>query len=136
MHSNPPAEYLATVARLPSPDGRLGAGEGGKLSNNETTKARHSALPPMLAPRGLRRTEAAAYIGMSPSLFDRMVAENTMPKPKRVGARTVWDRWEIDEAFSAIPNDGEEKPVPSYPWDAMSNEGYSPPKKVKRKEEP
>jgi hypothetical protein len=56
------------------PRRQTAAGEGIELSNNEMTKARHSALPPTLAPRGLRRTEAAAYIGMSPSLFDRMVA--------------------------------------------------------------
>ena len=79
-------------------------------------------LPSSLAPRGLRRVQAAAYVGVSPSLFDRMVEEGVMPKPKRFGSRTIWDRWQIDEAFTALPNEGEEPEVQPNPWDAMSNE--------------
>src|SRR5438270_13850392 len=47
-----------------------------------------SALPP----RGLSRNQAAGYIGVSPSLFDKMVADGRMPGPKRINKRTVWDR--------------------------------------------
>jgi hypothetical protein len=35
-------------------------------------------LPPSLAPRGLSRSEAAAYIGVSPNLFDAMVKDGRM----------------------------------------------------------
>ena len=62
------------------------------------------ALPPSLPPRGLRRTQAAAYIGVSPSKFDEMVIQGTMPQPKEIGARRLWDRWAIDEAFTALPD--------------------------------
>lgn len=72
-------------------------------------KQRDVVLPPSLAPRGLRRVEAAAYIGVSPSLFDWMMAEGLMPKPKRVGGRVIWDRLQLDEAFASIPND-DDKP--------------------------
>ena len=62
-------------------------------------------LPVSLAPRGLRRAEAAAYIGVSASLLDEMVRDGRMPKPKRINSRTVWDRYRLDEAFDALSED-------------------------------
>ena len=46
--------------------------------------------------------QSAAYIGVSPSLFDEMVKDGRMPKPMRINARTVWDRVKLDEAFAAL----------------------------------
>ena len=63
---------------------------------------RTEALPLSLPPRGLSRTEAAAYIGVSPSLFDAMVRDGRMPRPKQVNARTVWDRKRVGLAFDAL----------------------------------
>lgn len=65
---------------------------------------RHDALPPTLAPRGLSRVEAAAYIGISPTLFDDMVADRRMPSPKVMNSRLVWDRIALDAYFSALPD--------------------------------
>ena len=65
-----------------------------------------TALPPTLAPRGLSRAEAAAYIGVSPTLFDAMIGDGRMPGPKRVNARTIWDRVKLDAAFDDLPGDG------------------------------
>lgn len=62
-------------------------------------------LPNSLAPRGLSRVVAAAYIGVSPTLFDRMIENGMMPKPKRIWGRVVWDRVALDNAFAAIPNE-------------------------------
>jgi len=56
-----------------------------------------------VSPRGLSRSQAAAYVGVSPSLFDAMVKDGRMPQPKRINTRTVWDRARIDEAFEALP---------------------------------
>lgn len=53
-------------------------------------------------PRGLRRTLAAAYIGVSLSVWDSMVAEATMPKPKRFHGRTIWDKVAVDQAFDLL----------------------------------
>ena len=36
-------------------------------------------------PRGLNREEAARYVGIGTSLFDRLVEEGRMPKPKHIG---------------------------------------------------
>ncbi|TIT61353.1 MAG: hypothetical protein E5W60_16925, partial [Mesorhizobium sp.] len=51
------------------------------------------------------RLEAAAYIGVSASLFDQLVKEGRMPKPKRINSRTVWDRYKVDHSFDALPDE-------------------------------
>ena len=62
--------------------------------------------------RGLSREESAMYIGVSPSLFDQMVADGRMPGPKLLNSRTIWDRWALDHAFETLPDrDGRN------PWD-------------------
>ena len=65
--------------------------------------------------RGLSRTLAAEYIGISPRKFDTMVACGEMPSPKRIGKRKVWDRVEVDEYFDALPPEGGAK---GNSWDA------------------
>lgn len=65
---------------------------------------RAKILPLSLPPRGLSRGEAAAYIGVSASLFDIMVRDGRMPAPKQINARAVWDRMRLDEAFDALPD--------------------------------
>ena len=67
---------------------------------------------PFLAPRGLSRVRSAAYIGVGPSLFDEMVRDGRMPKPKRINARTIWDRVQLDDAFAALPGEAD-----NNPWD-------------------
>lgn len=60
------------------------------------------------APRGLRRDAAADWVGMSPSKFDELVKDGRMPKPKRVDGVVVWDRYRLDAAFEALPDQGSE----------------------------
>ncbi|MCZ4091668.1 helix-turn-helix transcriptional regulator [Sinorhizobium psoraleae] len=60
--------------------------------------------------RGLNREQASAYIGVSPSLFDEMVADGRMPKPKKANARTIWDRRALDRAFDRLPGGDPEEP--------------------------
>jgi predicted DNA-binding transcriptional regulator AlpA len=76
-----------------------------------------SALPLSLAPRGLSRVQAAEYIGVGVSKFDALVRDGRMPKPKRVDGRTIWDRLELDEAFSALEQ--ESAPVKPNPWEGF-----------------
>jgi predicted DNA-binding transcriptional regulator AlpA len=54
--------------------------------------------------RGLSRMEGAIYVGVSATLFDEMVKDGRMPKPKRINGRVVWDIWALDEAFSELPD--------------------------------
>ncbi len=95
----------------PSLSGILGTPE---TQTHRPMPKRPAILPPTLAPRGLSRTEAAAYIGVSPTLFDHLVRDRRMPPPKRINARTVWDRKKLDRAFELIP-DGDHSD--HNPWD-------------------
>jgi predicted DNA-binding transcriptional regulator AlpA len=65
--------------------------------------------------RGLRRTEASAYIGISPSKFDELVQDGRMPPPKRIDGRKVWDIRQLDLFFDKLPggSDDDDK----NPWD-------------------
>lgn len=79
--------------------------------------SRREPLPPTLVPRGLSRIQAAAYIGVSPTLFDEMVDDGRMPKAKRINARAVWDRLKLDEAFVAL---SDEDVVEDDPWNKVA----------------
>ena len=81
-----------------------------------TVSKRTSVLPLSLPPRGLSREQAAAYIGVSPGFFDGMVNSGVMPKGKRFSGRVLFDRLELDAAFSALPG-GEE--ATNNPWDGQ-----------------
>jgi predicted DNA-binding transcriptional regulator AlpA len=65
--------------------------------------------------RGLSRTEAANYVGVSPTTFDTMVKDKSMPKPVRIGSRRVWDVKALDAAFDNLAS-----PADGNPWDAWS----------------
>jgi hypothetical protein len=57
-----------------------------------------------LAPRGLHREAAAAYIGIGVTLFDEGVNKGWLPRPTRMPGhkRKVWDRRTLDTAFDAL----------------------------------
>ncbi|WP_277023613.1 helix-turn-helix transcriptional regulator [Paracoccus hibiscisoli] len=65
--------------------------------------------------RGLSRVEAAGYIGVSPTTFDRMILAGEMPSPKRIGTRKIWDLRALDLAFDALP--GEDAAPETNDWD-------------------
>jgi hypothetical protein len=67
-----------------------------------------------IEPRGLNRVKAAAYVGVSPSLLDEMVADGRMPSPKVINSRRVWDRRELDVSFDALSRKEE-----CDPWDCI-----------------
>ncbi len=66
-----------------------------------------SSDPYAYPPRGMRRPEAARYIGVSITKFDQMVSDGRMPKPKRIESIVVWDRVHLDAAFTDLPNQPE-----------------------------
>lgn len=80
-------------------------------------RRRGDILPPSLSPIGLSREVAAAFIDVSPSKFDEMVKDGRMPKPKRIDARRVWYRPEVEAAFMELPG-GEEVLPDEWKWDA------------------
>ncbi len=79
-----------------------------------------SPLPDSLPPIGVNREQAAALIGISASLFDRLVHEGMMPDARMVFGRLVWDVQEVATAFRAMPHRSEHldgKPIGVNPWD-------------------
>ena len=53
-------------------------------------------------PRGLRREDAADYVGISPTQFDKWVRDEILPKGTKEGGIKLWDRYALDEAMDAI----------------------------------
>lgn len=62
-------------------------------------------------PRGLSREAAARYVGVGATLFDEMVSDGRMPKPIKVNTRSIWDRIEIDSAFSDLNTSQDTNPI-------------------------
>jgi predicted DNA-binding transcriptional regulator AlpA len=77
---------------------------------------RRNVLPFGALPRGLSRVEAAAYVGVSPTTFDRMISDGLMPRPIRIYGRTVWDLRKLDAAFAALDRTEEA----ADPWSRMA----------------
>lgn len=73
-----------------------------EASRKDRHTQRRDVLPVSLPPRGLSRVQAAQYIGVSPSHFDKLIRARAMPPAKRLGGRVVWDRKQLDEAFDAL----------------------------------
>jgi hypothetical protein len=65
--------------------------------------------------RGLSRTEAAMYLGISPSKFDELVADGRVSRPRLIDTRKVWDVFELDLAFEELPRD-DDRPAGNS-WD-------------------
>jgi hypothetical protein len=45
------------------------------------------------------------YIGISATLFDRLVADGRMPGPRRIDGRKVWDIRALDLCFDRLPGE-------------------------------
>jgi len=64
------------------------------------------ALPAPCA-RLLSRREAAAYVGVGPTTFDKLVNDGIMPKAKRLYGRILWDVRALDRAIDMLPGEDE-----------------------------
>ena len=80
--------------------------------------AYQKALPPTLAPRLISREAAAVYVNVSPTTFDAMVRDGTMPKPRRLsGRRKAWDVRALDAAVDALPIENNDNDNDNDTWD-------------------
>jgi len=62
------------------------------------------------------REAAAAYVGVSPTTFDRLVKDSMMPRPKVLGARRkAWDVRVLDKFIDRLPVEGNDDDNDS--WD-------------------
>src|SRR5690242_987447 len=86
------------------PKTALAANDNHPTETRSDSRRRCDVLPISLPPRGLSRKQAAAYIGVSPSVYDQLVADGRMPPSKRINRRRVWDRHLVDLAFDDLPS--------------------------------
>lgn len=52
--------------------------------------------------RGFDRKEAASYVGVSPTHFDKLVRQGIMPAPNLLLGRNVWDVRVLDRVLDAM----------------------------------
>ena len=62
-----------------------------------------------IQPRGLRRIEAAGYVGVSPTKFDEMVRRGDMPSGFLVDSIRLWDRQDLDVCFGLLKDEAEQE---------------------------
>jgi len=100
LHSDPNLEASTelTIAILQATVGLTEAAQ----SLSALTQKKDRAQKPAFFRRGLNRTEAADYIGISTTKFGQLVQEKRMPKPKQIDGRYVWDVYALDSAFDAL----------------------------------
>ena len=94
--------------------------------------ARQAALPPMLPPRLIHKDAAAAYVGVSPNTFDKMIADGLMPNPRRLTERRLgWDMRQLDTAIDRLPIDGEAEAdtdaTDDHSWDDIDAQAKNKP---------
>ena len=92
--------------------------------------ARQSALPPTLTPRLISRDDAAAYVGVSPNTFDKMIADGLMPNPRRLTERRLaWDLRQLDTAIDRLPIDGDADTdaTDDHSWDDIDAQAKNKP---------
>lgn len=69
---------------------------------------------PSILPRGLRRAQAAIYLGISTSYFDSL--RDRLPPPRRLEGVQVWDRHDLDAFFDGLPSEAAND---NNPWDDL-----------------
>lgn len=98
--------------------GRLPAAMPPSVFFDENAMPRQNALPSQLPPRLIGREAAAAYVCLSPTIFDKLVGEGRMPKPRQLSPhRKAWDVRELDLAIDNLPKDGESADNADFGWD-------------------
>lgn len=57
-------------------------------------------------PIGLSLEEAAAYVGVGTSTFEKAVIQGAMPQARKLFGRVLWDAEELHAAFRRLPRNG------------------------------
>jgi predicted DNA-binding transcriptional regulator AlpA len=52
--------------------------------------------------RGLNRVEAAEYVGIGTTLFDKLIKEDRMPSGKKLDGRVIWDIRQLDRVMDDL----------------------------------
>ena len=71
------------------------------------------ALPPS-SRRGYDRKEAASYVGVSPTSFDKLVNDGTLPQPIQFLGRKVWDVRTLDSVLDTLSGIDSRQPASAH----------------------
>jgi hypothetical protein len=77
------------------------------LSGRSTVKALASSQSRPVPRRGLSRTEAAMYLGLSPSKFDELRKANRIAPPKVLDGRLIFTVERLDEFLDGLPDENQ-----------------------------
>jgi predicted DNA-binding transcriptional regulator AlpA len=88
------------------------------VTTEETTGATSPTIAALISRprRGLRRADAAHYVGVSASKFDQLVADGRMPQAIKIDGCTVWDIRQLDRAFDVLAEEAED----ANPWSQVT----------------
>ena len=56
-------------------------------------------------PRLMARSAAAQYLGIGITMFDELVAEGMIPKPKKMRSKYLWDRIDLEGVANELERD-------------------------------
>lgn len=65
------------------------------------------AAPITWMPLALCRDAAAETLSIGTTMFDELVKDGKLPKPKRLKGRVLWDSRRLAEAWDAIEEDND-----------------------------
>lgn len=80
------------------------------MKQNEAPAKHRLDVLPLPCVRLLSRVQAAALCGVSPNTFDKMQTDGTMPRPKRIRGRVLWDLVDLNAAIDALFAEGVQPP--------------------------
>jgi hypothetical protein len=104
--SNRPARISQAEIALPR-----SCGKGGHSTVEALSPSQSRPVPR----RGLSRTEAAIYLGISPSKFDELRKANRIAPPKVLDGRLIFTVERLDEFLDSLPDENQ---TPNDGWTA------------------
>jgi hypothetical protein len=96
--SNRPARISQAEVALPR-----SCGVGGRSTIKALSPSQSRPVPR----RGMSRTEAAMYLGLSPSKFDELRKTNRIAPPKVLDGRLIFTVERLDEFLDALPDENQ-----------------------------
>ena len=100
--SNRPARISQAEVALPR-----SSGEGGRSTIEALLPSQSRPVPR----RGLSRTEAAVYLGISASKFDELRKTNRIAPPKVLDGRLIFTVERLDEFLDSLPDENQTSSV-------------------------
>jgi predicted DNA-binding transcriptional regulator AlpA len=84
---------------------------------------RQRILPDNCEPFAVSREEGAALWGVGCTKFDELVADGTIPRPLRIGARALWDLRGLRRAWMKFADENGAPDI-NTPWEEVKRNGY------------